>query len=93
MDKLFERENRNSNFHCFFLEVQNNQYTFLNLRYLYILVIWSVMILYHKFSFLFIAKRLAKRLITDVKRRRQLSRQVAPATATADALTQADAKH
>ena len=40
---------------------------------------------YSKFSFLFISKRLAKRLITDVKRRRQLSRQVAPATA--DALT------
>ena len=46
-----------------------------------------------KFSFLFIAKRLAKRLITDVKRRRQLSRQVAPATGTADALTPADASH
>ena len=42
---------------------------------------------YSKFSFLFIAKRCAKRMITDVKRRRQLSRQVAQATATADALT------
>ena len=32
MAKLFGRENKNSNFHNFFLEVQNNPYTFLKLR-------------------------------------------------------------
>ena len=77
-----------------FLEVQNNQYihifkseTPLHTRHL---VSYST---YSKFSFLFISKRLAKRLITDVKRRRQLSRQVAPAPATADALTPPNATH
>ena len=32
MAKLFGQENKNSIFHIFFLEVQNNQYTFLNLK-------------------------------------------------------------
>ena len=33
--KLFGQENKNSHFHNFFLEVQNNPYEFLNLRHLY----------------------------------------------------------
>ena len=36
MDKLFERDKQISIFHNFFLEVQNNPHTFLNLRHLYV---------------------------------------------------------
>ena len=35
MATLFEWENKNSSFQNFFIEVQNNPYTFLNLRHLY----------------------------------------------------------
>ena len=35
MAKLLEWKNKNSNFHNFLLGVQNNPYTFLNLRQLY----------------------------------------------------------
>ena len=36
MTKVFGQENNNSNFHNFFLEVENNLYMFLNLRHLYL---------------------------------------------------------
>ena len=35
MARLFGQENKNPNFHNFFLDEQNNLYTFLNLRHLY----------------------------------------------------------